>query len=717
MPHTATLIAILLYALAHAAGYLWPAELWGVDQLHYYGTWASVGFAAVSVWSLVAGSIPVLKRADRRATLVLRRLLQKPRSAMFMGAGALLVFVAAAWLLRVRAHLLGDSDKWFQLLQSAPGLAEILATLGRGEFPVLPIIPTFEGLDFILHLGSFILAQALFDWGPDDTYAALSLLAGVIFVAGLWRLCALLTTGAAERVTLVLLVLTTGAIQLFFGYGESYSLVTAATIWYFVFALRGLNDGGLVAPTVALCLCLALHLMALGLLPSWLYLVWIRTDRPLERYLRSARVVVPVAGLAVLAAGALYVNVFPYSLPLLPSAESYSHSLFSLSHLALLGNTLLLVSPLALVWGLSTLRQASRVPSLYLLLWASVGTGGIIFLNDAFLGGRDWDMLSYPGLCLTIWGIASLNHHPQRRRLLRWLRWTVIPLVSCHTLLWVGINAHEGRALARLENLLQYSNAPAHYRYWTLGYFYTNVLDQHYDRAVHYYTKAVAAATAWWQESLIPVSTLVGVTADPLHYWNLSSAHRRLGNHVQAIEDFRRSLAMSDTPGADMLALGDFYLRDGDKDLAALAYGQLLHPNVAGLTSNDLRRAGVRLYKSGHLAESSQAYERALQMDPYNHVARTHLAWNHYQLGRYDDAIEQYSRVLEAQQTPEAAFGLALSNLRAAYIDSAWAAYDRAVQHHSADLGRRVMADENLRRLANRGTVPAAAAILRTYWP
>ena len=52
------------------------------------------------------------------------------------------------------------------------------------------------------------------------------------------------------------------------------------------------------------------------------------------------------------------------------------------------------------------------------------------------------------------------------------------------------------------------------------------------------------------------------------------------------------------------------------------------------------------------------------------------------------------------------------------YVDSAWATYSRAVGHFCADEGRRIVADENQRRLAHRDIQPeAAAAVLKAYWP
>lgn len=175
---------------------------------------------------------------------------------------------------------------------------------------------------------------------------------------------------------------------------------------------------------------------------------------------------------------------------------------------------------------------------------------------------------------------------------------------------------------------------------------------------------------------------------------------------------------MSEDPEGDMIALGDLYLQEGEKELAATAYAQLLIPTVGGVTSDGFKRVGIRLYKVGHLSESSIAYEAAIAVDSLNHMARMNLAWNRYLQNRFDEAIRQYQLVIAQRETSEAAFGLSLAYLHAGHLDSARVAYSRAVEHFGADDGRRVMADENLRRFVGRGIQPQAAAeILEAYWP
>ena len=103
MPHRMTQAAVAVYALLHLAGWYWPAELWGVDQLHYYGSVVALAFAALCVSAIAAGHSQSVARLDRRAVLTVRSLHLQARYANTAKVVGLLSCVGLAYLLRVRA--------------------------------------------------------------------------------------------------------------------------------------------------------------------------------------------------------------------------------------------------------------------------------------------------------------------------------------------------------------------------------------------------------------------------------------------------------------------------------------------------------------------------------------------------------------------------------------------------------------------------------------
>ncbi|MDA0338216.1 MAG: hypothetical protein O2782_23860, partial [bacterium] len=112
MQHLPTQVTLLFFALLHLLGWYWPAELWGVDQLYYYGPGAAFVFVSLTVWSSAAGDNRVLARVDRRVVLFIRRAARQARYVNAARIAGLLTCLGLAYVLRVRAHLLGDSDKW-----------------------------------------------------------------------------------------------------------------------------------------------------------------------------------------------------------------------------------------------------------------------------------------------------------------------------------------------------------------------------------------------------------------------------------------------------------------------------------------------------------------------------------------------------------------------------------------------------------------------------
>jgi tetratricopeptide (TPR) repeat protein len=135
-------------------------------------------------------------------------------------------------------------------------------------------------------------------------------------------------------------------------------------------------------------------------------------------------------------------------------------------------NALLLLSPFGLVWGLVWGRRGTGEPFFQLLSWALLGSGALFCIHDAFLGGRDWDLLAFPALFYTLWGVSALHRADTPPHHWAQIRLAVLPLMALHTALWVGINAHSERAIDRLGKLLQNTNQSAHYRQWAQGYFH-----------------------------------------------------------------------------------------------------------------------------------------------------------------------------------------------------------------------------------------------------
>ena len=119
--------------------------------------------------------------------------------------------------------------------------------------------------------------------------------------------------------------------------------------------------------------------------------------------------------------------------------------------------------------------------------------GGLIFVHYISMGGRDWDLMAFPGLFYSLWGFLCLGISPRREAYFRQVRWSVLPLMTMHTALWVGINHDTARAMDRLGNLLEYTpNQSLNYQYFVKGHYYLNLRQDNPERAEVYLRKAIA---------------------------------------------------------------------------------------------------------------------------------------------------------------------------------------------------------------------------------
>ncbi|MFT5090502.1 MAG: tetratricopeptide (TPR) repeat protein [Candidatus Latescibacterota bacterium] len=117
---------------------------------------------------------------------------------------------------------------------------------------------------------------------------------------------------------------------------------------------------------------------------------------------------------------------------------------------------------------------------------------GLVFYHNAFLGGRDWDLLSFPGLFCALWGVRGLLRFPNKTRVRAALWMVVLPIVLLHTGAWIALNAHVERVHARTAILMQFSNQSTHYRYYATGYHYA-LREGKTQEAIYHFRRALEA--------------------------------------------------------------------------------------------------------------------------------------------------------------------------------------------------------------------------------
>jgi hypothetical protein len=257
-PEKVVLFACSFVIAIHALASFFPRErFWGLNQLAYVSPvprWIIIALAFLIlipkvnkiVYDLSAGFSNLVEKS-------LKRIKRHHKYILFS-----LASVIPFWLFRAKTHLLGDG-----FLRGS--------NLAKGvTFEVT------EPLDTYFH----VLVYRLLKLDGYQIYTLISCLAGAFFVfLALWLSCALAKKNK-ERVFVFLLLGSMGSIQLFFGYVESYTLLYVAIMAYFLFSLWFLQGKcSLVFPSLTLFFCIGLHLSALYLLPSTLYLCMAKSER------------------------------------------------------------------------------------------------------------------------------------------------------------------------------------------------------------------------------------------------------------------------------------------------------------------------------------------------------------------------------------------------------------------------------------------------------
>jgi len=237
--------------LVHAVASFFPEErLWGVNQLAY--------IPLVPRWIIIASVflmlIPTVNRTlydvlARFFNLAEKNLKKTHRYYTYVFFS--LVSLVPFWMFKTKTHLLGD------------GYLRARDIMGGAKFSVT------EPLDFYLHALTYRLLKS----DGFQIYSLLSCLGGALFVfLALWLSC-LLGKENKERVLAFVILISMGSVQLFFGYVESYTWVYIGIMAYFLFSLWFLEGKcSLIFPGLALLFSIGLHLSALYLLPSLVYL-------------------------------------------------------------------------------------------------------------------------------------------------------------------------------------------------------------------------------------------------------------------------------------------------------------------------------------------------------------------------------------------------------------------------------------------------------------
>ncbi|MEQ8766184.1 MAG: hypothetical protein RL885_19865 [Planctomycetota bacterium] len=412
----------------------------------------------IAIAALLAALVPAASTAAVRGLEAIDRAMDRRVWAWTIGAA----WALTCWLLRSRNTELGDADMLFQHVIFDTHL------YGFNTYPdeyLTRIVSsiTYRFLHETLHL-SF-----------EDSYAAISIAWGLAFWSFVRRLASTWFPGRpAARAVLMGIFLGAGTMQLFFGYLEYYSGVAALIVLYALATYRAAGGQvGIVFPALTLGTALAFNSFTSCLVPSLALLAFL-TARQLRGSLLRTILAVGLAALPILLTW-LWLEARGYDVSdhhftksnavrgrfiflVRPTDKFYLYSTLDPRHLLDLFNALVLAAAPGIGACVAALSLGGRRLPLgratIVLMTMAAGLLGFVFVVNPDLGpARDWDLLGFGGLGLSLLGGFALPFALPDDRALRRVGGTLLLSGLAITVPFLIHNATtSGRDWNRLEH-------------------------------------------------------------------------------------------------------------------------------------------------------------------------------------------------------------------------------------------------------------------------
>jgi Flp pilus assembly protein TadD len=262
-----------------------------------------------------------------------------------------------------------------------------------------------QGITYVL-----IILQSLLGEQNEQTarisFQIISIISGAVSIWFYFAISNLYASDSARKVVMFLAMLFSGTLLLFFGYVENYPFLWVGFLGYFYFGMKYIKGGGgFVFSLLFLLVSIFIHLQAIVLVPSFMFIIFCRgVGRKLyDRYkifLLVLLAAVFVGGIVIfirqIQSNLYFENIF---LPLFggkPSNPGYG--IISIRHIVDILNLIILLSPLFLAFLIFNLARLKKVFSngefFYLALISVTGFTFVAIIDPKLGMARDWDLFS-----------------------------------------------------------------------------------------------------------------------------------------------------------------------------------------------------------------------------------------------------------------------------------------------------------------------------------
>ncbi len=492
------IISLLVVGLAVLD--LWAAFMptggnWGFHSLAFYGLEVRLIVPLLMLMLIIPA---VQEFFIRWVRSVIEWFYSQSRPSRIVLIIAVLVgFVLLFWFFRVKTFFLGDGYLCVRNLPIANATKQWALAFKREPLVGFAALQLYH---FFVSFGSSAPAEEAYRW--------MSILSGIGFVLVAWALIRYLSVNRVERILLLVLLLASGASQLFFGYVENYSLAYTGILLFLFFGFAYAQGKiSIVWPIAMFGIILTLHFGTLVFLPVLILLISLAVRRKQAIKLVASLILMSiVCAVLLLICGytpELLQSVFEKTGGHLMSwsgsiTRAQAYTVFTWNHFVDIVNFLILSYPAAVILFIVVLVLFWKKPKpigievWFLLLTALCGLAFIFALNCELGMSRDWDILvpisvGVPIAAVTLWTTIAEEKDIRQRVLV-----IVGILLLLHSGVFIGVNADEQRAMARFQVLQDENYWSKHGRldaYDELAVYYAE--HHEYHQAVQYYTRYV----------------------------------------------------------------------------------------------------------------------------------------------------------------------------------------------------------------------------------
>ncbi len=471
-----------------------------------------------------------------------------------------------------------------------------------------------EPLDFLVHAGVYRLILHPLGYQPIVSYQIVSAISGAVFLIGIWRFSKAVrreSTLSIQSLSLMVLLSSSGALALFFGYVESYSILLSLLPHVIVSAINTLDGRSGAYSFIALFALASLThtLGAILLAPLAFFVLMTASERKPFPILagKASRILSVTIGLGalllVILATFRVANVDRYILQVFPTTSS-TPAILTFRHWLNITNWLLLTALPVLPLLPNVFRRLKRRTiwdNKRVLVGVWLAIPALLFLLlfvPQLTGPRDWDLFAIPCYILflsSVLIVVSEEHSFSIRPLIGPIAISWILLVAL-----VGINHSVVRSTDRFADILHHTGERNLFKEYNLLSAYAKDHREIVNRRLEFLESAWAQPPYLKRDSVLTLN-------------KLGDEYTKRGNYSRAHDMLQLSLKVDNSNLYTYHFLANLYHVSGKtQKISELAQylATALPDNARGQMD-----AGQMFAESGNMAKAGKYFTRAYTLD------------------------------------------------------------------------------------------------------